>query len=131
MTAAGNPPSPFARLLGMEFGVARPGYAEVFLDLRPELMNFSDVGHGAVAMALMDTCCGVALGADEHGNRVHKVVTVSFTTGFLAPMLQGRVTATARVLGGGRRTQTCASELRDAAGTLLATGSGVFQYIKG
>ncbi len=127
----GNQPSPFAQLIGMEMGPAQPGFAEIYLTLREELMNFSNVGHGAVAMALMDTCCGIALGADADGNRVRKVVTVSFTTGFLAPMLEGRLTTTAKVVGGGRRTKTCSSEVRDAAGALLATGSGVFQYVKG
>lgn len=125
----GNRPSPFARLIGMEFGPASPGRAEIYLQMREELMNFSDVGHGAVAMALMDTCCGIALGADAEGHRVRKCVTLSFTTNFLAPMMSGRLVTTAVDLGGGRKVRTCSSEVRDEAGALLAAGQGTFRLL--
>ena len=127
---AGNPRSPFARLLGLEFGPARPGHADVSLTMRDELLNVSGLGHGALAMALMDTACGIALTVDAAGNRTRRVVTVSFTTGYLAPILRGRVTATARILGGGRRLKTCAAALCDAEGRSLASGQGVFQYLR-
>lgn len=126
----GNRPSPFARLIGMEFGPAGPGHAEVALTLREDHMNFSGLGHGALAMALMDTACGIALTADETGTRTRRVVTVSFTTGYLAPLIAGRVVATARILGGGRRLKTCAAEVRDETGRLMASGQGVFQYLR-
>jgi len=126
----GNPLSPFAKLIGFEFGPARPGAAEVYLTLRDDHMNFSGVGHGALVMALMDTACGIALTADETGTRTRRVVTVSFTTGYLAPVFRGRLTATARILGGGQRLKTCLSEVHDAAGKRVAAGQGVFQYLR-
>lgn len=101
----------------------------VLLDIEPHHLNRNGTLHGGIFAMMLDAAAGyaVSLSLTEAGNA--QVVTLSLTTQFLAPGISGRVTATGFHKGGGRSIIYADSEMRDEAGTLLATGSGAFKAI--
>jgi len=58
---------------------------------------------------------------------VTPVVTLSLTSQFLAPAPLGLVIATGFVTGGGYKIVYASADIRDANGTLLSQGHGVFK----
>ena len=119
------------RLIGYVLDVgAGDGTARCRLDLDARHMNRHDRLHGGIAAMLLDNASGAAgsLSMDPTGR--HPWLTLALNVQFLAPGLPGRVTATARITGGGRRTKFVEAELRHEDGTLIATSSGVFQPIR-
>lgn len=123
--------SDFSRYLGFSIDRTEPGFALMRVPFREEFRNMSQVAHGGVIAALMDTACGVALTADADGVRRSRVVTVSFSLTYLAPFTDGIATCEAWVVGGGRKLKTV--EVRCVGPddeTLLATGHGVFRRIQ-
>lgn len=119
------------RLIGYVLDVGRgDGLARCILDLDERHLNRHNRLHGGIAAALLDNASGAAgsLSTDPTGR--HPYVTLSMTIDYLAPGLPGRVTATARITGGGRRTKFIAAELHHEDGTLIATSTGVFQPIR-
>ena len=70
-----------------------------------------------------------SLTVDDSG--LHPMVTISMTTNFIASAQVGdTLTATGRVVGGGRSVKFIEGELRRDDGTLIATGSGAFKVMK-
>jgi acyl-coenzyme A thioesterase PaaI-like protein len=61
--------------------------------------------------------------------RVRRAVTLSMTTSYLGQARSGLITCSAERRGGGNTVFMATGEVRDAAGTLLALGEGVFRYI--
>ena len=62
---------------------------------------------------------------------VRKAMTLSMSTQFVAPLTSGRLVATGRVTGGGRRIFHVAVDVRDEHGRLIATGQCTYKYEKG
>ena len=119
------------RLIGYVLDVGqRDGLARCHLDVGERHLNRHDRLHGGIAAAMLDNASGAAgsLSMDPTGR--HPWVTLSMTISYLAPGRPGRITATARITGGGRRTKFIDAELRHEDGTLIATSSGVFQPIR-
>lgn len=119
------------RLIGYVLDVgAGDGTARCWLDLDHRHLNRHDRLHGGIAAALLDNASGAAgsLSMDPGGR--HPWLTLSMTVNYLAPGRPGRITATARITGGGRRTKFVEAELRHEDGTLIATSTGVFQPIR-
>jgi uncharacterized protein (TIGR00369 family) len=119
--------SGYARLIGYRLTRWEPDFAEIALELGPEHHNRGHVAHGGVLATLIDTACGFA-GCWAPNGESRAAVTLSMTTQFLAPGRSGRLIATGRKVGGGRGVFFATAEIRDAAGTLVARGEGVFRY---
>lgn len=102
---------------------------QIVLDVGPQHMNQQNMLHGGFSATLLDTAMGTTAGlhADPGGALVGS--TVSLTVNYLAPGREGRVTATARVTGGGRRTIFVEGALHHEDGTLIATATGVFRAV--
>jgi acyl-coenzyme A thioesterase 13 len=86
--------------------------------------------HGGIATAVLDNASGTtgSLTVDATGRA--PFLTVSLTTQFIAPAGLGkRVTATGRVVGGGRSILYISAELVDEDGRLIATSTGVFKRV--
>ena len=116
---------PFAKLLGLELGEMSPGEANLHLDLRDELKQNQGVMHGGAVAALIDTAAAFAVVTRlEKGERV---TTTDLTIHYLRPMTEGRLTATARIIRGGRRLFVLSVEVTNAE-RLVATA--VTSYIK-
>lgn len=115
--------------LGLQGEGAGAGWASISVDIGPRHMNRNGITHGGVIATLLDSASGLACIFDDEGEIVRKVVTVSLTTNFLRPVIEGRLTATAHVRAG-FRTFTVDCDCVDAEGNLVATSMGVFQAVR-
>lgn len=108
---------------------AGDGTARVTLDVLPKHLNRNETLHGGIIAMLLDASAGFAA-SQAHGDELSPVLTVALNTQFLASARQGQVVATGSVKRAGRSICYADAELRDVHGTLLATGNGVFKYLR-
>lgn len=104
------------------------GGARCHLDVVHAHTNRHGVLHGGITTTVLDNAMGAtsSLTVDDTGRTPFQ--TISMTTQFLAPAFLGkRVTAVARVTGGGRSLLFLAADLHDEDGRLIATATGVFK----
>lgn len=117
---------PYAKLLGLELGEMKPGIAKLHLDMRDELKQNQGVAHGGVVASLIDTAAAFAVVTRlEPGERV---TTTDLTIHYLRSITSGRLTATARIVRGGRRLFVLSVEVTNEQQILLATA--VTSYLK-
>lgn len=119
------------RLIGYTLDVGQPdrrARCQLLVDERHT--NRHGVLHGGIAGLLLDNACGAtaSLTLDAHGRR--PFLTISLNIDFVGAGRTGGVTATGRVVGGGRSLLFVAAELVQDDGTLIATASGVFKRVK-
>lgn len=99
------------------------GHATVRIPIRSEFHHAADAVHGSIYFRALDDA---AFFAANSRVRDVLVLTVSFTVHFTAPVSEGELCAEGRVVHEAGRLLVAESELRDAAGRLLARGSGIF-----
>ena len=101
----------------------RDGEAEVSIPVRPEFYHAAHAVHGSVYFRALDDAAFMAV-----NSRVRDVlvVTVGFSVHFTAPVSEGELLATGRVVHESGRLFVAESEVRDGEGRLLAKGSGTF-----
>lgn len=117
---------PYAKLLGLELGEMRSGEAKLHLDIRDELKQNQGVVHGGAVASLIDTAAAFAIVTRlESGERV---TTTDLTIHYLRPITSGRITATARIVRGGRRLFVISVEVTNSQQVIVATA--VTGYIK-
>ncbi|MCD9148302.1 PaaI family thioesterase [Pseudophaeobacter flagellatus] len=108
----------------------RDGSCLVTLDLEPPHLNRHGILHGGIVATVLDVVCGNTASQFFDRKNHAPLVTVSLTLSYVAAARAGRVSATARVTGGGASIAHVFGELVDAEGQLLATATGVFKRIK-
>ena|SRR5688572_29226919 len=117
---------PFAKFLGIELESIEPGRATMSLQIREELKQNVGVVHGGVVASLIDSATAFAilplLKDDE------RTTTVDLTISYLRPLINGRISATAKVVREGGRIVVLSAELHDDQGNLAATALST--YIK-
>ena len=122
---------PFVQALGMQLWRFDGGFAEISLDLRPEMMNSWDVAHGGVVMTLLDVVMAHAArsvrDATDHGTP--GIVTVEMKTSFLRPAT-GRLMASGHLLHGTKSMAFCEGSVRDGSGALCAHATGTFKFLR-
>ena len=117
---------PYSRLVGIELGEMRSGEANLHLDIRDELKQNQGVVHGGAVASLIDTAAAFAVVTRlESGERV---TTTDLTIHYLRPITSGRITATARIVRGGRRLLVISVEVTNSQHVLVATA--ITGYIK-
>jgi len=120
----------FNKKLGHRMVAWRPGYVELTMEVRPDLMNASGVVHGGVLMTLLDAASGLSA-SFEGPNKPRKFCrTLSFTTQFINPGRAGTLTVRAQKRGTGRTTFVCEAEILDEQGELIAVGTGMYRQIQ-
>lgn len=117
---------PYARFLGLELGDLADGQVSVHLQVRDELLQNQRVVHGGALASLIDTASAFAVLSRIDINE--RVTTTDLTIHYLRPVTSGRMTATARVIRGGRRLFVLSVEVTNDDGSLVATA--VTTYIK-
>lgn len=120
------------RLVGYTLDVGQPDrQARCRLLVDDRHTNRHGVLHGGIAAMLLDSACGAtaSLTVDDSGRR--PFLTISLTVDFVSAGRPGGVTATGRVVGGGRSLLFVAGDLVHDDGTLIATASGVFKRVPG
>ncbi|CUH87870.1 putative domain 1 [Phaeobacter sp. CECT 5382] len=108
----------------------RDGSCTVMLDLEPRHLNRVGILHGGMAATLLDVVCGNTASQHFDPENHPTLVTVSLTLSYVAAARSGRVTARAKVTGGGASIVHVFGELRDADNQLLTTATGVFKRIR-
>ena len=116
----------YAQFLGLQLGEIKAGEVSIYLEVRDELKQNQGVVHGGAIASLIDTASAFAvltqIDLDE------RVTTTDLTIHYLRPVTNGRMTATARTIRGGRRLFVLSVEVVNEANALLATA--VTTYIK-
>ena len=115
---------PFVRFCGIEALDVREGRTRLRLALAPEHANNLGIAHGGVICTLLD----VALGTAARLAAGRPVLTLDMQTRFLAPG-RGVLTAEGRVTRAGRSVLFCEAEIRDAAGGLVASATGLLKPV--
>jgi uncharacterized protein (TIGR00369 family) len=121
------PPSPIRRLLGIRLVEQRVGHVCIAYDQSPEHANFSGILHGGILMTLLDEAAGIAGSLTEAGE-IRKSVTVDMSVHFTGQASGGEIRATGEVVRAGRNLYFARSEVRDAAGQLLAFGASTHRW---
>jgi uncharacterized protein (TIGR00369 family) len=117
---------PYARFLGLELGEIKGGEATIHLKVRNELKQNQGVVHGGAIASLIDTASAFAIVTRlEPGERV---TTTDLTIHYLRPVTEGDMTASARIVRGGRRLFVISVEVWDSQQVLIATA--ISGYIK-
>jgi len=131
-TAAAVPPpsndrNAFIRLIGATQVPAPQGRACLHLpQLREELLNQLPAAHGGVLMTLLDAVMSRAAAAMPAAPS-QTAVTVEMSSRFHRPG-QGALVAEGWVVQFSRSLCSCAAQITDADGTLVATAQGTFKY---
>ena len=106
-----------------------PDRTETHLTLDDRHTNRHGTLHGGLATMMLDSACGFAASRHFSEDTGQLVVTLSFTTNYLAASSGPHVVATGRVTGGGRSVAYCEGRLTDDDGLLIATATGVFKRL--
>lgn len=106
------------------------GKARVILDLHEGHINRNDGLHGGIAATLLDAVCGYTASIRDGDDVLLPVTTVSLTVNYLARAQSGRVTATARLTGGGKRIVFTDAVLSAEDGTTIATATGTYKMLR-
>jgi len=124
-------PSGFRQLLGYKVVEWRENEAVVSLAIAPRHFNCSGVIHGGVIATLIDAAGGFAGCWCPVEGHARKSRTVSMTVNYVAAISTGRLTARARVSGGGHKIFHSSVDVLDAEGKIVATGSAAYKYAPG
>jgi uncharacterized protein (TIGR00369 family) len=110
---------PFAQFLGIKLGRLKRGEATLQLELRDEMKRNNGFAHGGVVASLADTAAAFAILTLLEPDQT--TTTVDLTIHYLRPLLQGQITAEARVIRAGRRIIVIAVDVFNEAKALSAT----------
>jgi uncharacterized protein (TIGR00369 family) len=117
---------PFAKFLGIQLESIEPGGATMSLQVREELKQNAGVVHGGVVASLIDSATAFAILPLLKDNE--RTTTVDLTISYLRPLVNGKISATAKVVREGGRIVVLSAELHDDQGNLSATALST--YIK-
>lgn len=117
----------FMRLIGASQVPAPEGRVRVHLPhLREELLNQLPAAHGGVLMTLLDAVMSRAAGELPTAPS-QTAVTVEMSSRFHRPG-KGALLAEGWVVHASRSLCSCAGQITDEQGTLVATATGTFKY---
>ena len=123
------PPPPIAQLIGFTLVAAEPGRAVVEFEPGPQHANPMGTLHGGVLCDVADAAMGVAyaatLGEDE------TFTTLELKINFLRPVWTGKLTATGRVVQGGRTVGLVECDIVDDQHRLVARVSSTCMTLRG
>ena len=117
---------PYAKFLGLELGEIADGQVSIQLQVRDEVLQNQGVVHGGAIASLIDTASAFAVLSQIEVSE--RVTTTDLTIHYLRPVTSGSMTATARVVRGGRRLFVLSVEVTNDQNVLVATA--VTTYIK-
>lgn len=123
--------SPFLDMVGTKIEEWREGFARISLKVEPHHLNRAGVIHGGVLATLLDHgggICGLYCAKPGH---TRLGMTLSLTCNFISQAKSGIVTVTGRQTAAGRKIYFAATEVRDEAGKLIASGTSVHRFRSG
>ncbi|WP_324752641.1 PaaI family thioesterase [Roseovarius sp. Pro17] len=124
-------PSGLQTHLGYQLTEWSRDHAQVELDFAEHLHNRQGLLHGGVHALLLDTAMGYAGCYTGEPGAQQNALTLSMTVNYVGQLQGKRIIATAKRIGGGRKTYFAEARVTDETGTLAATATGVFRYRSG
>ncbi len=119
---------PFGWQLGLHYTERTPGRTRCTIDIDASYYNPGGVAHGGVIFTLADSAMGAAVYTVlEPGQRC---TTAELKINYLAPVRQGKTTATATVISRRRTLAVVTADVRDEGGELVALAQGTFAIIR-
>lgn len=115
---------PFVHFCGIEAVEAVRGETRLRLILQPDHANNLGIAHGGILCTLLD----VAMGTAARLSAGAPVVTLDMQTRFLNPG-RGTLEAVGRVTRAGSSVLFCEAEIRDGAGRVVASSTGVLKTV--
>ncbi|HEY0603882.1 MAG TPA: PaaI family thioesterase [Herpetosiphonaceae bacterium] len=120
---------PFGWQLGLRYVDRAPGRVTAMMEIDEAHHNPGHVAHGGVMFTLADSAMGAAtFTLLEPGQRC---TTAELKLNYIAPIVKGKVTATATVISKRRRLAVVTAEVRDEQGELVGLAQGTFAIIRG
>lgn len=116
--------SPFWDFIGLKEQVAENGYAELHLDIKPELLQRMGNVHGGVIASLVDASIGSAVRSTTGGEP--GPATIELKLNYLRPAQGTYLVAKASLYHRGSTTAVGKSEVFDDKGQLIAVGTATF-----
>jgi uncharacterized protein (TIGR00369 family) len=124
------PPPPIASTLGLVLVSAEPGEAVSQMVVKPQRhANPMGTVHGGVLVSLADLAMGAAYGGTLQDGE--SFTTLEISTNFLRPVWSGTLTATARVVHGGRNIGVVGCDVTDEKGRLVARAKSTCMTLRG
>jgi uncharacterized protein (TIGR00369 family) len=123
------PPPPVARLIGFTLTAVEPGRAVVELPLTERHANPMGTVHGGVLCDVADAAMGIAYAATlDEGE---SFTTLELKINFLKPVRAGTVTATGRLVKGGRTVGLVECDIVDEKERLVARATSTCMTLRG
>ncbi len=124
--------SPYHAHLGVHLAEWRDGYARLVCDTEGHHANRSGIVHGGVLLSMIDQAGAFAGLFCPIPGRVRRAVTLDLDCRFTGQgAIGGRLSAEGQVMTAGRNVFFARTEVRDAAGTLIAYGASTHRYREG
>jgi acyl-CoA thioesterase len=114
--------------LGIKILEAHQGRSALEMVVSADHLRSLDMAHGGVIASLLDSASGLAAHSLAPLDQV--TLTVQLNVNYIRPAFQGEtLRAVGKILHSGRRTAVVTSELRTAAGDLVASSSATMMYV--
>jgi len=110
---------PFHHTLGVKMGIGENGEGIAWIDVDPERHYGNRWAHGGIAGALADISSGIAIARTVRDGYTEIDGTIEMKVNFLRKIVEGDMTATARLLHAGRRVAVAEVDITNK-GTLCA-----------
>lgn len=120
---------PIGRLLGFTIDEAGPGHAVVHFEAGPQHANPMGTLHGGVLCDIADAAMGIAYAGTLRTGEAF--TTLELKINFMRPVWAGRLTATGRVVGGGKTIGLTECDVTDDDGRLIARASSTCMTLRG
>ncbi len=115
---------PFAALLGMHAGISADGVGTVSMPIHNHHLQDSGNVQGGLIVTLVDYAFYLAVRSRLSPGQT--TVTVELKVNFIAGANDGELTATARVVSGGRRIFVVEGDVSDSNGVVIARGLSTY-----
>jgi uncharacterized protein (TIGR00369 family) len=121
--------APFADLLGFTITAVEPGRAVISFDAGERHANPLGTLHGGALAGIADSAMGVAYAATLAEGETF--TTLELKINFLRPVWTGRLTATGRLIQGGRTIGLLECDVIDEHGRLVAHATSTCMTLRG
>lgn len=119
----------FADHLGMYAGISADGVGTVRMPIRDHHLQESGNVQGGLIVTLADYAFFLAVKSKLSPRQ--STVTVELKVNFIAGAKEGELTATARVVSGGRRIFVVEGDVTDRTGVIIARGLSTYLVSEG
>jgi len=124
-----SPPPPISELIGFTLASVEPGRAVVDFTAEPRHANPMGTLHGGILCDIADAAMGMAWAATLGEGETF--TTLELKINFLRPVWTGRLTATGRVVNGGRTVGLLECDIVDDEMRLIARASSTVMTLRG